>query len=94
MSGSDAEAVAARRASLVSELAKLERRRLELLEEDEGLEVAERVLRRLGELHYGEPASTEPPPPEGPLDALVERGLSGAKKALDLVRSAVERRTT
>jgi len=94
MSGSDVEAVAARRASLVSELAKLERRRHELLEEDEGLEVAERVLRRLGELHYGEPADAEPPPPEGPLDALVERGLSGAKKALDLVRSAVERRTT
>ena len=92
MSGSDVEAVAVRRASLVSELAKLERRRLELLEEDEGLEVAERVLRRLGELHYGEPAFVEQPPPEGPLDTLVERGLSGAKKALELVRSAVERR--
>ena len=93
MSRSDVEAVTVRRSSLVNELARLERRRLDLLEEDEGLEVAERVLRRLGELHYGEPAVVEPLPPEGPLDALVERGLSGARKALDLVRSAVERRT-
>ena len=94
MSTSDVEAVAARRASLVGELAKIDRTRHDLLEEDEGLEVAERVLRRLGELHYGEPAPMEPPPPEGPLDALVERGLSGARTALELVRSAVERRTT
>ena len=94
MSKSDVEAVAARRANLVSELAKIDRTRLDLLEEDEGLEVAERVLRRLGELHYGEPAPTEAPPPDGPLDALVERGLSATRKALELVRSAVERRTT
>lgn len=92
MSKSDVEAVAARRANLISELARIDRTRLDLLAEDEDLQVAERVLRRLADLHYGEPS--EPPPSEGPLDAFVERGLSVTRKALDRVRSAVERRTT
>jgi outer membrane protein TolC len=94
MSKSDVEAVAARRANLISELARIDRTRLDLLAEDEDLQVAERVLRRLADLHYGEPAPSEPPPSEGPLDAFVERGLSVTRKALDRVRSAVERRTT
>ncbi len=95
MSGSDVEAVAARRARLGSELAKLDRTRLELIEEDQDLEVTERVLCRLAELHYGEPALIEEAPQAGgPLHALLERGLSGGRRALDLVRSAVERRTT
>lgn len=96
MSGSDVEAVAARRANLESELAKLDQKRVELLAEDEDLVVTERVLRRLGELHYGEPAEYEEPAssPEGPLQSLLERGLSGGRRALDLIRSTVEKRTT
>ena len=94
MSGSDVEAVAARRARLGRELAKLDRTRLDLLEEDQDLEVAERVLSRLADLRYGEPAFIEEAPQAGPLHALLERGLSSGRRALDLVRSAVERRTT
>lgn len=93
MSRSDVEAVAARRASLISELAKLERTRLQLLEEDEDLEVAERVLRRLGALRYGEPAAIAPPSPAHPLHALLAWGLSSGRKALERVRSAVARPT-
>ena len=95
MSGSDVQAVAARRANLAGELAKLDQKRTELLAEDEDLEVTERVLHRLGELHYGEPAEYEepqPPPAGRPLQGLLERGLAGGRKALDAVRSAVERR--
>lgn len=94
MSGSDVEAVAARRAALVSALAKLDQRRVELLEEEHDLEVTERVLRRLGELHYGEPLMAEHTPFGGApssLRKLVERGLSGGRKALQFVRSAVAR---
>jgi hypothetical protein len=53
------------------------------------------VLSRLGDLHYGEPAVMSDGPAEtaGALRHLLERGLSGGLKALELVRSAVERRT-
>ena len=96
MSGSDVEAVTARRANLTGELAKLAQKRIELLAEDEDLAVTERVLRRLGELHYGEPAECEDPEPspERPLHGLLERGLSKGRRALDLIRSTVEKHTT
>src|SRR5262245_31380869 len=97
MSASDVEAVTARRAVLISEKAKLEQDRLDLLAEDQDLEVAERVLRRLGELHYGEPLSVEDLPSNetpGALQSIVERGLSSGRRALDILRSAVERRTS
>src|SRR5690348_15253254 len=93
MSGSDVEAVVARRANLTSELAKLAQRRVELLAEDEDLEVTERVLRRLGELHYGEPAVAEYAPPQDPLYGLMERGIARGRAALGMVRSAIEKRT-
>jgi len=95
MSRSDLDAVTARRAVLVGELAKLDQTRTDLLQEDQELEVTERVLSRLGDLHYGEPAVMSDGPAEtaGALRHLLERGLSGGLKALELVRSAVERRT-
>ena len=94
MSGSDVEAVAARRARLVSELMKLDEKRMALLAEDEDLEVTERVLRRLGDLHYGEPAPSEYAPAENPLHSLMERGIASGRKALQMVRSAVEKPRT
>jgi hypothetical protein len=94
MSGSDAEAVAMRRANLVSELAKLEARRVELLQEDSDLEVTERVLRRLGELHYGEPAVLAEAPPSGRLQSLLQRGLAEGRKALALGPRAAAKQPT
>lgn len=95
MARSDLDAVVARRAALVDELAKLDRTQAALIEEDQDLEMTERVLRRLGDLHYGEPAVTidAPAATPGALHNLLERGLSGGRRALQLVRSAVERRT-
>jgi hypothetical protein len=95
MSRSDLDAVTARRAALLGERARLDQTRDDLLQEDRELEVTERVLRRLGDLHYGEPALTpsEPVFTANGLHHLWERGLSGGRKALQLVRAAVERRT-
>jgi hypothetical protein len=95
MGRSDLDAVAARRAALVGERAKLDQTRADLIEEDQELEMTERVLRRLGELHYREPALVADTSTDAPsaLHNLLERGLSGGRGVLQRLRSAVERRT-
>lgn len=91
MSGSDIDAVAARRAALAAKMAEVDRTRVDLLQEDDGLEVAERVLQRLGRMHYGEPTPLADAVTETRHHSFFDDGLSATRQVAGNLRSALER---